>query len=227
MIPSSRSRSSSFKLLPLLFKFLALAVFVAGMAVSSQAQDKVELFGGYSYFRASVRTGETTPTCIGPSCTGVPCPPQCNTSMITQQASLNGWHLSAQYKFLPFFGGVFDFNGTYGKLDGAGTREHTYLLGPQVSLPFRVSPFAHALFGFARESQDTIPVACPVVTFSCPGRFSLGSDTSWASAAGGGLDWHVAPFVSVRAFQLDYIHTHLHGAAQNQPRVSAGVVFHF
>lgn len=144
-----------------------------------------------------------------------------------ENANLNGWEFSGQYKFLPFLGGTVDFNGTYGKLHGASTREHTYLVGPQVSIPFKVSPFAHALFGLARESQDTVPAACPITAPTCSGFASLGSSTSWASAVGGGLDWHVAPFVSVRAFQLDYIHTHLHGATQNQPRVSAGIVFHF
>lgn len=214
MIPSSCSWSGSSKLPTLLFKFFSLAAFVAGMAVYSQAQDKVELFGGYSYFRGSIEVGQTGP--LGP---GTPCPPNCGTPpRVAQNANLNGWEFSGQYKFLPFFGGVVDFNGTYGKLDGANVREHTYLLGPQVSLPFKFSPFAHALFGFARESQDA---------FLSGGFNSLGSDTSWASAVGGGLDWHVAPFIAVRAFQLDYIHTHLHGASQNQPRVSAGVMFHF
>jgi len=110
------------------------------------------------------------------------------------------------------------FNGTYGKLDGAGTREHTYLLGPQISLPMKFSPFAHALIGFARESQDP---------FLRRGFNDLGSSTSWASAVSGGIDWRVAPFVAIRVLQIDSIHTHLHGASQNQPRVSAGVVFHF
>lgn len=56
MIPSSCSRSCSSKLLPLLFKCFALAVFVAGMAVSAQTQDKIEVYGGYSYFRVSIKT---------------------------------------------------------------------------------------------------------------------------------------------------------------------------
>jgi hypothetical protein len=219
MILSSCSRSRSSKLLPLLFKFFALAAFVAGMAVSSQAQDKIELFGGYSYFRASIREAQYSP------CTFTPCSgPVTQTS---ENVNLNGWEFSGQYKFLPFFGGAVDFNGTYGKLHGASTREHTHLVGPQVSLPLKISPFAHALFGLAKESQDTIPTSCPVTVPTCSGFASLGSDTSWASAVGGGLDWHVAPFVAVRVFQLDYIHTHLHGASQNQPRVSPGVVFHF
>lgn len=218
MIPSSCSRSSSSKL-PLLFKFLALAAS-AGMAVSSSAQDRFEVYGGYSYFRASIEEGQFGP--LGPT---QPCPPNCgNPPHIAQNANLNGWEFSGQYKFLPFFGGVADFNGTYGKLNGASTREHTYLVGPQVSLPFKYSPFAHALFGVARESQDAN--VCNPFSLNCD-LFSLGSSTSWASAVGAGLDWHVAPFVAVRVFQLDYIHTHLHGLSQNQPRVSAGVVFHF
>jgi hypothetical protein len=204
--------SSSFR--SLLLKVFVLAVFAAAMAAASKAQDKVELFGAYSYFRASIEVGQTGP--LGP---GTPCPPNCGTPPhVTQNANLNGWEFSAQYKFLPFLGGVVDFNGTYGTLDGAGTREHTYLLGPQVSLPIKFSPFAHALIGFARESQDP---------FLSGGFNDLGSSTSWASAVGGGLDWHVAPFVAIRIFQLDYVHTHLHSASQNQPRVSAGVVFHF
>lgn len=48
VIPISCSLSRSFTLLPLFFKFFALAAFVAGMAVSSQAQDKVEVYGAYS-----------------------------------------------------------------------------------------------------------------------------------------------------------------------------------
>lgn len=222
MIPSSCSRSGSSKLLPPLLRFLALAAFVAGMAVSSQAQDKFEVFGGYSYFRASIRETQFSP------CLAVcPLPPGPQVTQTSENANLNGWEFSGRYKFLPFLGVAADFNGTYGKLHGAGTREHTYLFGPQVSIPFKISPFAHALFGLAKESQDTIPTVCPVTIPTCSGFASLGSSTSWASAVGGGVDWHVAPLVAVRIFQFDYIHTQLHGASQNQPRVSAGVVFHF
>jgi hypothetical protein len=222
MAPSSRSSSavsSSPPLLPLL-KFLAFAALVPALATTSRAQDKVELFGGYSYFRASIEEGQLGP--LGPL---QPCPPNCGTPPhIARHANLNGWEFSGQYKLLPFFGGVVDFNGTYGKLDGASTREHTYLIGPQVSLPTRVSPFAHALFGFARESQDAN--VCNPFSLSC-NRFSLGSDTSWATAVGGGIDMDLAPFVAVRLMQIDYVRTHLHGVVQNQPRVSAGIVFHF
>ena len=216
MSPCSCPSSSALRF-PLLLrlKFFVLFGAVLCFAAVSKAQDKVELFGGYSYFRASIREGQNNP-CLDF------CPIQ---TFPTSQANLNGWEFAAQYKFLPFFGGVVDFNGTYGKLNGGGTRERTYLIGPQISLPLKISPFAHALFGFARESQDPLG-ACPALTpVAC--QFSLGSDTSWASALGGGLDWDVAPFVAVRVLQIDSIHTNLHSASQNQPRVSAGVVFHF
>lgn len=217
---SNESCSSRFVSLA---KMLVLAFLLAATAAPSKAQDKVELFGGYSYFHASIEEGQFGP--LGPS---QPCPPNCgNPPQVSQNTNLNGWEFAAQYKFLPFFGGVVDFNGTYGKLNGAGTREHTYLLGPQISLPTRFSPFIHALVGFARESQDPLSFAIPVTPSGNGGFFSIGSSTSWASALGGGLDWDVAPFVAVRVLQIDSIHTHMHGASQNQPRVAAGLVFHF
>ena len=220
MIPSSCSRSRSPKPLPPLFKFFALAAFVAGMAVPSQAQDKVELFGGYSYFRASVREAQFTP-CL------VCLPPAPAVTATSQHANLNGWKFSGQYKLLPFLGAVADFDGTYGKLNGASTREHTFLFGPQVSLPTKVSPFVHALVGVAKESQDPIPNVCPVTISTCTGFNSLGSDTSFATAIGAGFDIKLVPFLKLRLIQVDYLRTQLHGATQNQARASAGVVFHF
>jgi len=180
-----------------------------------KAQDKVELYGGYSYLRASIEEQQFS----GPIA----------VALVSEKANLNGWEFSGQYKFLPFLGAVADFNGTYGTLRSANTREHTFLFGPQVSLPARVSPFAHALFGVAKESQDTIPGACPVLPLlpPCTGFSSLGSGTSFASAIGAGIDIKAIPFVSVRVIQIDYLRTQLHGATQNQPRVSAGVVIHF
>src|SRR6266516_6183441 len=100
---------------------------------------------------------------------------------------------------LPFLGAVVDFNGNYGTLDGANTRVHTFLFGPQVSLPAKVSPFARALIGIAKESQDT---------FVNGAFFSLGSDNSLAMAVGAGFDVKVVPFVSVRLIQVDRSEEH-------------------
>jgi hypothetical protein len=208
MRPCSCS-SASFSSLRILKPFV-LAVFVAAMAATSKAQDKVEVFGGYSYLHASEQVGQTT-------LPGAPPLPN-----VTQHVNLNGWEFAGQYKPLPFLGAVADFNGNYGTLHGGGTGIHTFLFGPQVSLPMKVSPFAHALFGIAKESQD------PFTTGVSPQGFvSLGSDKSWATAIGVGIDVKVAPFIKVRLFQVDYLRTQLHGTTQNQPRASAGVVFHF
>ena len=208
-------RGSAFSLrFPIVSKLPILLFFAFAAALPSRAQNKVEFFGGYSYLRASVQVGQFGP--LGP---GTPCPPNCGTPpRIAQHANLNGWEVSGQYKMLPFLGAVVDFNGNYGTLDGASTRVHTFLFGPQVSLPAKVSPFARALIGIAKESQDT---------FVNGAFFSLGSDNSLATAVGAGFDVKVVPFVSVRLIQVDYLRTQLHGATQNQPRVSAGIVLHF
>ena len=66
MTPRSCSpiRASSHTLKPLVFKLLVLAALGLSMANASKAQDKVELFGGYSYLRASIEVGQTGP--LGP-----------------------------------------------------------------------------------------------------------------------------------------------------------------
>jgi hypothetical protein len=206
----------SFRSLPpiLSLKLSVLGLLVACLANPSRAQDKVELFGGYSYLRASVQVGVFGP--LGP---GTACPPNCgNPPTVAQHANLNGWEFSGQYKPLPFLGAAADFNGNYGTLDGGHTRIHTFLFGPQISLPAKVSPFAHVLVGVAKESQDAITNAA---------FFSLGSDKSLATAIGVGIDVKAIPLFSVRLIQIDYLRTQLHGATQNQPRVSAGIVFRF
>lgn len=203
MSRSSLSRSSS-SLLFALYRPLIVFLAILGLSGVCQAQDKVEVYGGYSYLRASIEVGNF-----------VPGPPPFNT---TEHANLNGWEFSGQYKLLPFLGAVADFNGNYGALNGSSVREHTFLFGPQVSLPAKVSPFAHALFGVAKESQ-AFAVVVPSGT--------LTADTSFAMALGAGIDVNVFPFVKLRLIQFDYLRTQLYSATQNQPRVSAGVVFHF
>jgi len=56
-------------------QFLIMAASVllflsVGFIAPSQAQDKIDLFGGYSYLRGSVQVGQVRP--LGP---GAPCPP--------------------------------------------------------------------------------------------------------------------------------------------------------
>jgi hypothetical protein len=188
---------------------LFFVLFLA--AVQCRAQDKVELFGSYSYVRGAIEVRPATPA--------IPCPPNCTPpALVTQHANLNGWNLSGTYKLGGTLGLATDFSGHYGTLNGGSAHLNTFLLGPQLSYPGRVSPFIHALFGGAHES---------VAAFSTAASSSAGTDTNFASAIGGGIDMKASPLVSFRLIQIDYLYTHLYGRSQSQPRVSAGIVLHF
>jgi hypothetical protein len=150
-------------------------------SLSARAQDTVEVFGGYSYERF-------------------------NSS---PNVNFNGWELSGQYKFSSWLGGVADFDGHYGSISGVSSSVHTFLFGPQVSFPARVSPFAHVLIG--------------------GGHFSGGgaSDTSFALAIGGGIDAKVGHGLFWRIIQGDYLMTQFFNNTQNNGRISTGIVFRF
>ena len=77
------------------------------------------------------------------------------------------------------------------------------------SLLGKVRPFAEALFGASHVSGGI-----------------EGSDTSFATAVGGGLDYKIIKPVAWR-FQGDYVQTRLFGATQNNVRISTGIVFRF
>ncbi|HXZ11566.1 MAG TPA: hypothetical protein VEG64_04165 [Candidatus Sulfotelmatobacter sp.] len=151
------------------------------VTLTARAQDKVEIFGGYSYMRFGSTPG----------------------------SNLNGWEGSGQYKFTDWVGGVADFSGHYGSPFGPSTSVHTFLFGPQVSWPSRVSPFAHVLIGGAH--------------FSAPG---LGN-TSSSQAIGGGIDTQLTDRIYWRIFQADYVATHFFSTRQDNARISTGIVFHF
>lgn len=160
----------------LFFGLLFLVSLAAGTRAS--AQDKIQIYGGYSYFHLDNAPGTS---------------------------NLNGWLLSGQYKFAPWLGGVAEFGGDY----GGGQSVHTFLFGPQVSFPARVSPFFHVLIGGAH--------------FSAPGF----GDTSFSTAIGGGFDMKVAPAISWRIIQGDYLLTRFGGSTQDNARISTGIVLRF
>ena len=91
MSAHSRSSSGSRRLrLSLLLKFFAFAALLPGTASTCRAQDKVELFGGYSYYRASIREQQLSP--------GTPCPPNCTvTTLVSPHANLNGWEFNRAF----------------------------------------------------------------------------------------------------------------------------------
>jgi len=190
-------------------KVLAVLCFLVLAASAVQAQDTVEIFGGYSFVRGSV------PLLVTTACPG----PACPTATASYGSNLNGFELSGTYKRTDWLGFTADFGGNFGTTQGASTHLETFLFGPQISFPAKVSPFAHVLFGAAHES---------VGNGSTPDYFvDPTSQTSFAAAFGAGIDVSVAPFVSFRPIQIDYLLTRFSSGTQSQPRFSAGVVFHF
>lgn len=180
----------------------ALGMLALLLPLYAKAQSKIQLFGGFSYVRGDVHSAEATP------------PP----AFITQNPNLKGWEFSAAYKLVPFVSGKLDFGEQYGKVNGGNVRLKTYLFGPQLSIPGPVSPFLHAEFGFAHQS---------IGVYSNPALISPGTDTSFATALGGGLDIPAVPFLAIRLIQVDYLRTSLYHQTQHEPRISAGIVLRF
>jgi len=90
------------------------------------------------------------------------------------------------------------------------SHEENFLFGPRVSVSVRkFRPFAEALFGGGHVNTN-----------------GFGSDTSFATALGGGLDCKIIPPVAWR-FQGDYVQTRFFGATQDNVRLSTGIVFRF
>jgi len=124
-------------------------------------------------------------------------------------ANQNGWDLSVNYKIVKVAGIVGDFSKTYGSPPFGSTSLTSYLVGPQFSFPTPVSPFFHVMFGAGHAD------------------IAGAGETSFATAIGGGVDVPVVPHVAIRAIQVDDIITRFASATQNNPRVSAGIVFRF
>jgi len=183
-----------------------IAIVFALMLVTTAGFAQIPSFGnifvGYSYNRAD--TG------------------------LDNRGNLNGWEGSLEGKFLPFVGMVADVSAQYGTLrapSGVGfggfqggsfdtkTRVQSYLFGPRVSFSVgKIRPFAHILIGASHLHEST--------------SFSSNSETDFADAIGGGIDYHLIPRVSWRV-QGDALQTRFHGARQDDARISTGLAVKF
>jgi hypothetical protein len=156
---------------------LGLIFFIS---VAARAQDKLEVFGGYSLERFSA----------------------------SPSRNLSGWEASGQYKFSNWLGGVADLDAHYGSPSNLDFRTLSFMVGPQVCFPGRISPFVHALVGL--------------------GHIRAGStDSSFSTAIGGGVDMRIAPRLSWRILQADAVVTRFFGGTQHNARISTGIIFHF
>jgi hypothetical protein len=126
----------------------------------------------------------------------------------------------------PFLGIVADFDGHYGSQNFSGAvcaggvctpisananfTEHNYLFGPRVGVPLgKFRPFAEFLIGAGQVNVSEGP-----------------SDTSFATAFGGGFDYRILRPFAWR-LQGDYVQTRFLGDTQNNVRISTGIVFRF
>jgi hypothetical protein len=160
-----------------------------------------------------------------------------NSKLEVDRASLNGWEGSLEGKVFPHIGIVADFSGHYGSQDfpicpvvpvgggggscastSASTHQLNVLFGPRLSVSVgKWTPFGQALFGLAHIGSN-----------------GFGSDTAFATALGGGIDYRILKPVAWR-FQLDYMRTQLSlptsgappSSAQNNFRFSTGIVLRF
>ena len=140
------------------------------------------------------------------------------------RVNTNGWEASVEGKIIPFLGMVADFDGHYGSQSfgtvcavggictfNASFTENNYLFGPRVSVSVaKLRPFAEVLVGAAHVNVNN----------------GFGSDTSFADAIGGGVDYKFFHLLAWR-LQGDYVGTRLLGATQNNVRISTGIVVRF
>jgi hypothetical protein len=184
---------------------IAFVLLLFGGLASAQVPTSGNVFFGYAYYDASALPVETG------------------------RSSLNGWEGSFEGKIIPWVGMVADFSEHYGNASscifpvqpvGSGpgqsscsnviSHEQNFLFGPRVSISVgKFRPFAEALFGGGHVNTN-----------------GVGSDTSFATALGGGLDYKIIRPVAWR-FQGDYVQTRFFGATQNNVRLSTGIVFRY
>jgi hypothetical protein len=190
------------------FGFVSLFVTTAARA---QTDSKGDISFGYSYVRGTLSSSSKSP--LAPT---------------ISSSNLNGWYTSAEYKLVSWLGAVADLGGDYGTERvtpfcevipvcpgplSAQANVQTFLFGPRASVSIgKVTLFAQGLFGGAHTSASAT-------------GFS-NSDTSLGRALGGGVDFRLAKTVGWRV-QSDYLQTRFFGSAQNNFRISTGVVVRF
>jgi opacity protein-like surface antigen len=192
-----------------MFKAACIAAVLFLLAGFANAQvPGGNIFFGYSY--------ESTDTsAFGPNVI---------TSTVTRH-NLNGWEASFEGKILPFVGIVGDAAGHYGSENftqatpngllttNVTGHEQEYLFGPRLSIPVGgFTPFAEAFVGAAHiHTGGTLPTP---------------SNTSFAYAFGGGLDYRIIRPIALRV-EGDYVRTSFFSQTQNNFRLGVGVVVRF
>ncbi len=182
---------------------VAFSLLLLGTA-SGQSLSSSNIFAGYSFLGANLYTG--------------------------QHANMNGWTLSAEKKYLPFFGVVADFSGHYGSaavpgscavgavqagpcIVNASVSEHYFQGGIRGSYAAkRVRPFAEFLVGAVRISERGAAVE--------------NSKNTFCETLAAGVDFRIAPRLGWRT-DADFVKSGSFYSQQNSVRASTGLVFLF
>jgi opacity protein-like surface antigen len=212
------------------------AVLFAAIALAQDTAPKYQVFGGYSLLHADTEgvTGPTLDSFFS----------QTSGTFHDATSNYNGWNAEAQVNIRRWLGAVADFSGYYGSPVTAtsassitglpSANSYTFMFGPVVSFhSAKFTPFVHALFGANRFSSGS---------FSALDISNSISDTAFAMALGGGVDYHLTRRWAWRIGQVDYLYSR-HDANllaqsltgenlglndyQNNIRFSTGLVFHF
>jgi len=159
-----------------------------------------------------------------------------STDQVGARSNTSGWDGSLTYNLSHWLGAEADVSGNYYSTSASGafggvpvgvsasSSNHAFLFGPRVAARGgKMVPFAHGLLGMNRQSVSVSS------NFLTPVNLSA-ADSAFATALGGGLNYHISPRVGLRT-QLDYLLTN-HGASAGVPRQNnirgiGGLVFTF
>jgi Outer membrane protein beta-barrel domain len=197
-----------------------LLAVIALVVLSASAQDRFEIFGGYSYLQFS-------PTIAG-----------------TPARGFNGGGAGATLYFLKILGIKADFmaygNTTFtATYSGPVVTPHsgtytaqgdmfTYLFGPEIRIPIpKVRPFGEALFG-GSQTNAYVNLSNAINQAG----LNVGSQHPFTLALGGGLDVDAGKRLAIRLGEFDYVLTRYHNpltnnSSQNNFRYCGGLILKF
>ncbi len=221
-------------------------IMLIGSCVFAQdATPKVQVFGGYSLMHLDHGglTGPLLDVDVD----------QISNPFALANDFLDGWDAEAQYNTGRWLGIAADVGGRYGTpviasvgrtLTGLPKETvYSFLAGPVISYrtKSRITPFAHALFGWERTSLGASTITGSVTS---PVSVAATNYTDFVMALGGGVDCKLTRRFSVRLAQVDWYHTSINvnkfytnafggtlieglSTRQVNYRLSAGVVVRF
>ena len=181
---------------------VALAIVMCGFYAVAQDYPKAEVFGGFSLVHIDTE-GFTNAKLVALT----------DTPGSTVKTWYPGWEIAGQYNFTKLLGIKADISGDYGtpvSVPGVtgipSSHGYTFLFGPVVSFRTgKLTPYFHGLFGANRLSIGSSTLDRAVGPFVLiPGGYT---ETAFAMAFGGGLDWKLTHHFSARLGQFDYLYT--------------------